>query len=72
MWCCTQLGVALTLFSALQLQGTDSVSRGLNDILKGTPQAGATRNNGNVVKALVAGLPFWGVKPATLIRYIGH
>ena len=65
-------GVALTFcFQALQGQsitGSDSVSAKLHQILRKSAEVGATLNNGNVEKALVAGLPFWGVNLPLLRR----
>lgn len=65
-------GAALTFcFQALQEQsisGGDSVSANLHELLKGSTEVGATLNNGNVEKALLVGLPFWGVNMPSLRR----
>ena len=67
LYVASDTGPVLTVdWTALQYQGnniseSDSEPAKLHKILGGENQVGAMLNNGNVAKALVAGLPFWGV-----------
>lgn len=56
------IGSAEALQSS-DIDGGESESAMLNRVLGGY-EVGAMLNNGNVLKALLAGLPFWGVRDA--------
>lgn len=49
------------------IDGGESESAMLNRVLGGY-EVGAMLNNGNVLKALLAGLPFWGVRDGATLR----
>lgn len=60
------IGSAEALQSS-DIDGGESESAMLSRVLGGY-EVGAMLNNGNVLKALLAGLPFWGVRDAATLR----